>query len=73
MHVATGRSDHLGGNLTPDRFAKAKNATHDDILFAPTKTPEIHVPRVVMWRAGKEVTVIEDFEPTPYLLDALAS
>jgi leucyl aminopeptidase (aminopeptidase T) len=21
MHVATGRSDHLGGKLTPDRFA----------------------------------------------------
>src|ERR1051325_2844548 len=38
MHVATGRSDHLGGKLTPDRFANKKNATHDDILFSPTKT-----------------------------------
>ena len=33
LHVATGRSDHLGGHLTPDKFAVAKNATHDDILF----------------------------------------
>ncbi len=40
LHVATGRSDHLGGLLTPDRFAKKINATHDDILFSPTKTPE---------------------------------
>jgi hypothetical protein len=36
LHVATGRSDHLGGHLTPDKFAEAKNATHDDILFSPT-------------------------------------
>src|SRR3984957_16244530 len=28
LHVATGRSDHLGGHLTPDKFAEAKNATH---------------------------------------------
>ena len=41
IHVATGRSDHLGGPLTPDNFADARNATHDDILFAPHKTPEV--------------------------------
>ena len=40
LHVATGRSDHLGGHLTPDKFKVANNATHDDILFSPTKTPE---------------------------------
>ena len=45
LHVATGRSDHLGGHLTPEKFKDAKNATHDDILFSPTKTPEIHVAR----------------------------
>src|SRR5262245_18035604 len=38
IHVATGRSDHLGGSLTPDKFANQENATHDDILFAPHKT-----------------------------------
>ncbi|PAZ01531.1 MAG: hypothetical protein CAK85_02780, partial [Spartobacteria bacterium AMD-G5] len=32
IHVATGRSDHLGGELTPDKFAEHLNATHDDIL-----------------------------------------
>jgi len=26
LHVATGRSDHLGGHLTPDKFANQKNA-----------------------------------------------
>ena len=33
LHVATGRSDHLGGHLTPDLFAEKLHATHDDILF----------------------------------------
>ncbi len=73
MHVATGRSDHLGGSLTPDRFANKKNATHDDILFAPHKTPEIDVPQVRIHRNGETVAVIEHYEPTGYLRGLLAS
>jgi hypothetical protein len=71
FHVATGRSDHLGGKLTPDRFANALNATHDDILFSPTKTPDIQAPSVRMRRDGKTVTILENFRPAAYLLDLL--
>jgi aminopeptidase len=67
MHVATGRSDHLGGSLTPDKFAEAKNATHDDILFSPTKTPEINVPQVRMHRNGRTEVLIENFVPSSYM------
>jgi aminopeptidase len=67
MHVATGRSDHLGGPLTPDRFANKKNATHDDILFSPSKTPEINVPQVRMHRDGRTVILIEDYTPATYM------
>ena len=67
LHVATGRSDHLGGTLTPDRFANKKNATHDDILFSPSKTPEIQVPQVRMTRGGKTVVLIENFAPAAYM------
>lgn len=67
LHVATGRSDHLGGSLTPDRFAEPKHATHDDILFSPTKTPEIRVPQVRMQRGGKTEVLIEDFVPATYM------
>ncbi|MEA3187954.1 MAG: aminopeptidase [Chthoniobacter sp.] len=63
IHVATGRSDHLGGHLTPDKFANAKNATHDDILFSPTKTPEINVLQARMHRAGATRILIENYEP----------
>ena len=73
MHVTTGRSDHLGGTLTPDRFAEARNATHDDILFSPTKTPEIQVTQVRMLRDGRTTVVIENYQPAEHLRAALAS
>lgn len=72
LHVATGRSDHLGGHLTPDKFVEAKNATHDDILFAPHKTPEIRVPQVRMFREGKVEVLIEDYLPAAYMQGLLA-
>jgi len=72
LHVATGRSDHLGGKLTPDKFANPRNATHDDILFSPTKTPEINVPQVRMYRGGEVTVVIENYKPAAYLRKLLA-
>lgn len=72
LHVATGRSDHLGGHLTPEKFASAKNATHDDILFAPHKTPEIGVVEARMCRDGKVIPVIRNYQPADYLKQALA-
>lgn len=72
LHVATGRSDHLGGGLTPDRFANKKHATHDDILFSPSKTPEIGVPQVRMHRHGKTEVLIENFVPAAYMRGLLA-
>jgi aminopeptidase len=72
LHVATGRSDHLGGKLTPELFANRQNATHDDILFAPHKTPEINVPQVRMHRDGQTVVLIENFAPAAYLRGLLA-
>jgi aminopeptidase len=73
LHVATGRSDHLGGHLTPEKFANANNATHDDILFSPTKTPEIRVTQARMYRGGQREVVIENYQPSAYLRKLLAS
>jgi hypothetical protein len=67
FHVATGRSDHLGGNLTPEKFKNRKNATHEDILFAPHKTPEIKVPGVWMHKDGQEILLIAQYEPTEFV------
>ena len=72
-HVATGRSDHLGGNLTPDLFNSRLNASHDDILFAPPKTPEITVTSVVMQKQGESKELFTNFIPTSFLLSQLDS
>ncbi len=72
IHVATGRSDHLGGSLTPEKFANHKNATHDDILFSPDKTPGILVTQARMFRNGETKVLIENFEPSDYLNGLLA-
>jgi aminopeptidase len=68
FHVATGRSDHLGGDLTPAQFKVKEYATHDDILFAPFKTPEIEVPEVRMHRNGETTVILRNYQPTEYLL-----
>jgi hypothetical protein len=73
IHVATGRSDHLGGSLTPDKFAEKLNATHDDILFAPFKTPEIRIPQVRMLRNGETTVIMEDFKTASHINRALVS
>lgn len=67
FHLATGRNDHLSGSVTPDQFKNKRNATHDDILFSSTKTPEIQVKQVRMNRHGKTIVLIENYQPSPYL------
>jgi len=72
-HLATGRDDHLGGDIVPDMFKKHENSTHDDILFAPHKTPNFNISQVRMKRGNQSEVLIENFRPARYLMDALAS
>lgn len=70
-HLATGRDDHLGGDIIPDMFKKHENSTHDDILFAPHKTPNFNISQVRMKRGDQEEIIIENFRASEYILDAL--
>ena len=72
-HLATGRDDHLGGDIVPDMFKKHENSTHDDILFAPHKTPNFNIQEVRMNRGDQQEVIIENFRPSRYIMDALAS
>lgn len=72
-HLATGRDDHLGGDILPSMFKKHENSTHDDILFAPHKTPNFNIRQVRMKRGAQEEILIENFRPARYLMDALAA
>ena len=67
VHVATGRDDHLGGSLGPGKFKDKKHATHEDILFAPHKTPEINLNGAWMHKDGQEVLLIKDYQPTEFV------
>lgn len=72
-HLATGRDDHLGGDILPSMFKKHENSTHDDILFAPHKTPNFNIRQVRMKRGTQNEILIENFRPARYLIEALAS
>ena len=60
-HLATGRDDHLGGDILPSMFKKHENSTHDDILFAPHKTPNFNINQVRMIRGSQHEVLIENF------------
>jgi hypothetical protein len=68
IHVATGRDDHLGGKITPDLFKEYKNASHDDVLYAPHKTPEIRLPEARMIKNGETTVLISNYQPSEYLV-----
>lgn len=70
-HLATGRDDHLGGDIIPGMFKKHENSTHDDILFAPHKTPNFDISQVRMYKDGTEEVLIEHFRPSEFLMNAL--
>ncbi|MEI6603723.1 MAG: hypothetical protein WCP35_00330 [Verrucomicrobiota bacterium] len=70
-HMATGRDDHLGGDIVPAMFKKHENSTHDDILFAPHKTPNFNLRQVRMRRGDQHEILIENFRPSRYMMDAL--
>lgn len=69
-HLATGRDDHLGGDIVPGMFKKHENSTHDDILFAPHKTPNFDISEVRMNRGGTQEIIIQHFRPSEYILNA---
>lgn len=71
FHIATGRDDHLGGPLTPDQFASAQNATHDDILFAPHKTPEVTNCEIRLHRQGHTLLIAKNYKASAYTLRLL--
>ena len=42
-----------------------------DILFSPSKTPDITVRQARMQRDGETIVVLENYQPAAHLLDAL--
>ncbi len=70
MHLAPGRDDHLGGRVDASRFKDRRHATHEDILFAPHKTPEVKLEGVWMRKNNREVLLLKDYQPTDFVNQA---
>jgi len=66
-HLATGRSDHLGGEIGPKDFREKRNAVHNDVLYTPVKTPEIELSLVTVTRGAETMPVVERFQPTEFV------
>jgi len=66
-HLATGRSDHLGGDIDSSSFHDKRNAAHNDVLYTPEKTPEVELARVTMIRDGVETVILEGYEPSAFI------
>lgn len=73
IHVATGRDDHLGGDITPEMFKKHENASHDDVLYAPHKTPEVRLPEVRMYKDGETHVLMAHYQIADYMQALLAN
>jgi leucyl aminopeptidase (aminopeptidase T) len=73
IHVATGRDDHLGGHITPDMFKEPEHASHDDVLYAPHKTPEVRIPEVRMNKDGQSTVIMGNYRPGQFLVDLLTA
>ncbi len=71
FHLGIGRNDHLHGSVNLSRFIDKKNASHDDILFSPTKTPEIKIVKLTIKIHGKTEVLIENDEPQEYFIKLL--
>jgi leucyl aminopeptidase (aminopeptidase T) len=66
-HIATGRSDHLGGDIDSSSFKDKRNAAHNDVLYTPVKTPEVELKRVTMIKDGEETLILENYEPSGFI------
>lgn len=71
IHIATGRDDHLGGHITPALFKEREHASHDDVLYAPHKTPEVRIPEVRMHRDGETRVIMGNYQPGAYMVALL--
>jgi hypothetical protein len=52
-------------------FKEHANASHDDVLYAPHKTPEVRVPEVRMHKDGVTTVIMGNYRPGQYMMDLL--
>ena len=61
FHWAFGRSDHLGGTTSPDKFKSPENVIHQDIVYAKNSPIQI-TEASIEFPDGKRKVIISDKE-----------
>lgn len=60
LHLAFGRSDHFGGQTSPEHFSSPESVVHIDRIYLPEVQPRITVTRLTLClNTGNTVTVME--------------
>lgn len=63
LHIAFGRSDHFGGNTSPQDFNDPKNVVHIDRVYIPEVQPAVQVRKVAFhYEDGTSERIIRDDE-----------
>ena len=52
-------------------FKEHKNSSHDDVLYAPHKTPEVRIPEVRMHKDGQTTILMGNYRPGQFMVDLL--
>lgn len=66
VHIAFGRSDHFGGNVSPSDFSSPSEVIHLDRVYIPKMQPRIIVNSIMLHYPDKDPKLI--FEKGNYLV-----
>ncbi len=66
VHIAFGRSDHFGGNVSPSDFSSPSEVIHLDRVYIPKMQPRIMVNSIMLHYPDKDPELI--FEKGKYLV-----
>lgn len=68
LHIAFGRSDHLGGRIGPEAFAHPDAVVHIDRIYLPETQPQVHVARLdLLMSDGRHLPLIRKHAYTDFV------
>ncbi|HSR70692.1 MAG TPA: hypothetical protein VLU25_22395 [Acidobacteriota bacterium] len=61
VHIAFGRSDHFGGQVSPADFTSPRAVVHIDRVYHPKLQPRVHLDSVTLHlQSGSDVPLVRD-------------
>jgi leucyl aminopeptidase (aminopeptidase T) len=68
LHIAFGRSDHLGGRIGPEDFQRPEAVVHVDRVYIRETQPQVQVRRLdLLMSDGRHLPLIRDLAYTDFL------